>query len=94
MPKRNRLPQTFFLTLAALALTGCDASDDDARTLFGTAVDVGDGTARSYVEMDASGKVINGGWLSDKLGGARVTFWNFILMALLLTISNRARAPR
>ena len=23
-----------------------------------------------------------GGWLSDKLGGARVTFWNFIVMAL------------
>jgi len=23
-----------------------------------------------------------GGWLSDKLGGARVTFWNFIAMAL------------
>ncbi|MEW6559502.1 MAG: NarK family nitrate/nitrite MFS transporter [Pseudomonadota bacterium] len=23
-----------------------------------------------------------GGWLADKLGGARVTFWNFILMAL------------
>jgi NNP family nitrate/nitrite transporter-like MFS transporter len=23
-----------------------------------------------------------GGWLSDKLGGARVTFWNFILMGL------------
>jgi NNP family nitrate/nitrite transporter-like MFS transporter len=22
-----------------------------------------------------------GGWLSDKLGGARVTFWNFIVMA-------------
>lgn len=41
--------------LLPLALTGCDASDDDARTLFGTAVDVGDGTARSYVEMDASG---------------------------------------
>ena len=23
-----------------------------------------------------------GGWLSDKLGGARVTFWNFVVMAL------------
>jgi len=23
-----------------------------------------------------------GGWLADKLGGARVTFWNFILMAI------------
>jgi NNP family nitrate/nitrite transporter-like MFS transporter len=23
-----------------------------------------------------------GGWLADKLGGARVTFWNFIVMAL------------
>ena len=23
-----------------------------------------------------------GGWLSDKLGGARVTFWNFIAMAI------------
>jgi MFS transporter, NNP family, nitrate/nitrite transporter len=23
-----------------------------------------------------------GGWLSDRLGGARVTFWNFVLMAL------------
>lgn len=23
-----------------------------------------------------------GGWISDKLGGARVTFWNFIVMAL------------
>lgn len=23
-----------------------------------------------------------GGWLSDKLGGARVTFWNFLLMAI------------
>ena len=23
-----------------------------------------------------------GGWLADKLGGARVTFWNFIIMAL------------
>ena len=23
-----------------------------------------------------------GGWLADKLGGARVTFWNFMLMAL------------
>ena len=23
-----------------------------------------------------------GGWIADKLGGARVTFWNFILMAL------------
>ncbi len=23
-----------------------------------------------------------GGWLADKIGGARVTFWNFILMAL------------
>jgi NNP family nitrate/nitrite transporter-like MFS transporter len=23
-----------------------------------------------------------GGWLSDKVGGARVTFWNFIVMAL------------
>jgi NNP family nitrate/nitrite transporter-like MFS transporter len=23
-----------------------------------------------------------GGWMSDKLGGARVTFWNFIVMAL------------
>jgi NNP family nitrate/nitrite transporter-like MFS transporter len=23
-----------------------------------------------------------GGWLSDKLGGARVTFWNFVAMAL------------
>ncbi len=23
-----------------------------------------------------------GGWLADKLGGARVTFWNFVLMAL------------
>jgi MFS transporter, NNP family, nitrate/nitrite transporter len=23
-----------------------------------------------------------GGWLSDKVGGARVTFWNFIAMAL------------
>jgi NNP family nitrate/nitrite transporter-like MFS transporter len=23
-----------------------------------------------------------GGWVSDKLGGARVTFWNFIVMAL------------
>jgi NNP family nitrate/nitrite transporter-like MFS transporter len=23
-----------------------------------------------------------GGWLSDKLGGARVTFWNFIVMAV------------
>ncbi len=23
-----------------------------------------------------------GGWLSDKMGGARVTFWNFIVMAL------------
>ncbi len=23
-----------------------------------------------------------GGWLSDKLGGARVTFWNFIVMAI------------
>ena len=22
-----------------------------------------------------------GGWLSDKLGGARVTFWNFVAMA-------------
>ncbi|HWJ94026.1 MAG TPA: nitrate/nitrite transporter, partial [Telluria sp.] len=22
-----------------------------------------------------------GGWLSDKLGGARVTFWNFVVMA-------------
>lgn len=26
-----------------------------------------------------------GGWLSDKLGGARVTFWNFIAMALGVT---------
>jgi MFS transporter, NNP family, nitrate/nitrite transporter len=23
-----------------------------------------------------------GGWLSDKLGGAPVTFWNFVVMAL------------
>ena len=23
-----------------------------------------------------------GGWLSDKMGGARVTFWNFVVMAL------------
>src|SRR5699024_5052272 len=23
-----------------------------------------------------------GGWLADKLGGARVTFWNFILMGM------------
>jgi NNP family nitrate/nitrite transporter-like MFS transporter len=23
-----------------------------------------------------------GGWISDKLGGARVTFWNFVIMAL------------
>jgi NNP family nitrate/nitrite transporter-like MFS transporter len=23
-----------------------------------------------------------GGWLADKLGGARVTFWNFVVMAL------------
>jgi NNP family nitrate/nitrite transporter-like MFS transporter len=23
-----------------------------------------------------------GGWLSDRLGGARVTFWNFVLMAV------------
>jgi MFS transporter, NNP family, nitrate/nitrite transporter len=26
-----------------------------------------------------------GGWLSDKLGGARVTFWNFIVMAAAVT---------
>jgi NNP family nitrate/nitrite transporter-like MFS transporter len=26
-----------------------------------------------------------GGWLADKLGGARVTFWNFIVMALAVT---------
>jgi len=23
-----------------------------------------------------------GGWIADKLGGARVTFWNFIVMVL------------
>lgn len=26
-----------------------------------------------------------GGWVSDKLGGARVTFWNFMVMALAVT---------
>ena len=32
-----------------------------------------------------------GGWLADKLGGARVTFWNFIAMAL--AVRRRAVLP-
>jgi len=35
-----------------------------------------------------------GGWLSDKLGGARVTFWNFIAMALgVLAVLNFLPKP-
>jgi MFS transporter, NNP family, nitrate/nitrite transporter len=45
-----------------------------------------------------SGAVIRpfGGWLADKLGGARVTFWNFVAMALavLAVLAFLPKAPR
>ncbi len=41
--------------LSALLFTGCDSSSDDAGPFYGSAVTVGDGTARTYVRLDEAG---------------------------------------
>lgn len=70
MAKSGRLMSCFIVLLALLA-NSCPAQADPGKDLF-------DKQCASCHSIGGG----DGGWISDKLGGARVTFWTFIAMVL------------
>jgi hypothetical protein len=57
LPLRSALPgAALALALGAALFAGCDSADDSpAGTFYGTPTAIGDGTARTFVRLDAAG---------------------------------------